>query len=46
MLKMMKRYENGDRAEMSMIMDMKWRKSKSPLVSIKARTVVGPADRV
>ena len=40
------RYENGDRAGISIVMDMKWRRSKPPPVSVKARTVVGPADRV
>ena len=37
---------NGDRAEMSLVLDMKWRESKPPPVSIEDRTVVGPADRV
>ena len=39
-------YENGDRAERNMVMNMEWMKSKPPPVSIKALTVVGPADRV
>ena len=29
-----------------MVMDMEWIKNKLPPVSVKARTVVGPADRV
>ena len=39
------RKENGDRAEMSLVKDMKWVESKPPPVSVKDRTVVGSADR-
>ena len=39
------RKENGDRAEMSLVKDMKWVESKPPPVSVKDRTVVISADR-
>ena len=39
------RKENGDQAEMNLVMDMEGMKSESPLVSIKDRTVVGTTDR-
>ena len=41
-----KKEENGDRAEMDLVMDMEWVESKPPPVSIKDRIVVGRADRV
>ena len=40
------RKENGDQAEMSLVMDMKWMESKPPPVSIVDRTVVRRADQV
>ena len=33
-------YENGDRAERNVVMNMKWMKSKPPLVSVKARSLL------
>ena len=41
-----KRKENGDRAEMDLVMDKEWMESKPPPMSIEDRTVVGSADRV
>ena len=39
------RKENGDQAEMNLVMDMEWMENKSPPVSVKDRTVVGSVDR-
>ena len=39
------RKENGDRAEMSLVLGTKWMESKPPPVSIEDRTVVGSVDR-
>ena len=39
------RKENGDQAEMKLLMDMEWMESETPLVSVKDRTVVGSVDR-
>ena len=39
------RKENGDRAEMNLVMDMKGMENESPPVSIEDRTVVGTTDR-
>jgi len=36
--------KNGDQAEMSLVMDMKWKESKPPPVSIEDRTIVGIVD--
>ena len=40
------RKENGDQAEMNLVMDMEWMESKPPPMSIEDRTVVGSVDRV
>ena len=34
-----------DRAEMKLVIDMKWMESKPPPVSIEDRTIVGSVDR-
>ena len=39
------RKENGDRAEMNLVMDMEGMESESPPVSIEDRTVVGIVDQ-
>ena len=39
------RKENGDQAEMKLLMDMEWMESETPLVSVKDRIVVGSVDR-
>ena len=39
------RKENGDQAEMKLLMDMEWMESETPPVSVKDRTVVGSVDR-
>ena len=39
------RTENGDQAEMNLVMDMEWMESKTLPVSVKDRTVVGSVDR-
>ena len=39
------RKENGDHAEMNLVMDMEGMESESPPVSIEDRTVVGTTDR-
>ena len=39
------RKENGDQAEMNLVMDMEWIESEPPPVSIEDRTVVGTIDR-
>ena len=38
--------ENGDQADMNLVMDMEWMESKHPPVSIEDRTVVGSVDQV
>ena len=40
------RKENGDRAEMSLVLGTKWMESKPPPVSTEDRTIVGRADQV
>ena len=39
------RKENGDQAEMNLVMDMEWMESEPPPVSIRDRTIVGIVDR-
>ena len=39
------RKENGDLAEMNLVMDMEWMESKTPPVSVKDRTIIGSVDR-
>ena len=39
------RKENGDQAEMNLVMGMEWMESEPPPVSIEDHTVVGIVDR-
>jgi len=37
--------ENGDQADMNLVMDMEWMESEPPHVSIEDRTIIGIIDR-